>query len=79
MAVARSTADGLFLYRLPACGFGLPGADKQQAAVFDGGDGVVLLGQPSKKGGVRFVGLVDMGDFLVFISGADAVRIAVGF
>ena len=79
VAVARSTGDGLFLYRLPACDFGLSGADKQQAAVFDGGDGVVLFGQPCEKGGVRFVGLVDMGDFLVLISGADAVRIAVGF
>lgn len=62
-----------------AGGLRLPGRDKQQAAGFDGGDGIIAFGKAGKEAGVALVGLVDMGDGFPLVLLGNAVLIAVLF
>ena len=62
-----------------AGGLCLPGRDKQQAAGFDGGDGIIAFGKARKEAGVALVGLVDMGDGFPLVLLGNAVLIAVLF
>ena len=52
VAVAFCPGDGDGRKRFSAGGGGLPGADEQQTAILDGGDGVELAGQARQEGGI---------------------------
>ena len=79
MIVAAGTGNSERWDGCAAGGLRLPGRDKQQAAGFDGGDGIIAFGKTRKEAGVALIGLVDMGDGFPPVLLGNAVLIAVLF
>ena len=79
MIVAAGAGDGERRNGCTACSLRLTGGDKQQAAGFDSGDGIIAFGEARKKAGVALVSLVDVGDGLPPVLLGNAVWIAVLF
>ena len=77
--VAAGTGDGERRDGRTAGGLRLTGWDKQQAAGFDGCDGIIAFGKAGEEAGVALVGLVDMGDGFPLVLLGNAVLIAVLF